>query len=71
MFTPESQHLVRFALGLAVSEIQHVQGLWKMEMHRMTPNWSWTLNSQKYPTYTYPEAQILFLSALWSAISKI
>ncbi len=28
----------------------------------MTPNWTWTLNNQKYPVYTkdlLPEAQIL------------
>ncbi len=24
----------------------------KSEMHRMTPNWTWTLNSQKYSMYT-------------------
>ncbi len=24
----------------------------KLEMHRMTPNWTWTLNSQKYSIYT-------------------
>ena len=23
----------------------------KSEMHQMTPEWSWTLNSQKYPVY--------------------
>ncbi len=46
---PEAQILVRFALRLAVSEIQ---GLQKSEMHRVTPNWTWTLNSQKYSIYT-------------------
>ena len=39
---------VRFALQLAVSEIQ----CQKLEMHQMTPNWNWTFNSQKYPVYT-------------------
>ncbi len=24
----------------------------KSEMHQMTPNWTWTLNSQNYPVYT-------------------
>ena len=29
----------------------------KLEMHRKTPNWTWTLDSQKYPVYvTYPWA---------------
>ncbi len=52
----EAQILVRFALKLAVSEI-HVQGWWKSEMHRMSPKWTWTLNSQKWSTkvlVTYP-----------------
>ena len=43
----EAQILVRFALRLAVSEIQGCQ---KLVMHRMTPNW--THNSQKYPVYS-------------------
>ncbi len=30
-------------------------------MHRMSTNWTWTLNSQKYPVYTTPEAQILLI----------
>ncbi len=47
-----AQILVRFALRLAVSETQHVQGGRKSEMHRMIPNWTWTLNSQKYSMYT-------------------
>ena len=37
------------ATTVAVSEIQ---GRQKSEMHRMTPNWTWTLNSQKYTVYT-------------------
>ncbi len=48
----EVQTLVSFALQLAVSEIQHVQGGHKSEVHRMTLNWTWTLNSQKYSIYT-------------------
>ncbi len=40
----------RFALGLAVSEIQGHQ---KSKMHRMTPNWTSTLNSQNYSTSIY------------------
>ncbi len=48
--TPEAQILVHFALRLAISEIQgHPK---KLEMHRMTPNWTWKLNSQNYPTYS-------------------
>ncbi len=35
---PEAQILVCFGLQLAVSEIQHVQGQRKSEMHRMTLN---------------------------------
>ncbi len=48
-------NLVRFALRLTVSGI-HVQGRKKSEMHRVTPNWTSTFNSQiKYPMYTnYP-----------------
>ncbi len=44
----EVQILVRFALRFAVSEIQHVlvHGPQKSEIHRMTPNWISTLNSQ-------------------------
>ena len=30
----------------------YVQGYKKSEMHQMTPNWTWTLNSQKYTIYT-------------------
>ncbi len=37
LLTPDAHILVRFALQLAVSEIQHVQGRRKSEMHRMTP----------------------------------
>ena len=40
--------MVRFALWPVVSKIQ---GRQKSEMHWMTPNWTWTLNSQKYPVY--------------------
>ena len=43
--------LFHFALRVAVSEI-HVQGQQKTEMHRMIPNWTWRLNSQKYPILT-------------------
>ncbi len=54
MLTPEAQILVRFALWLTVSEIHfvHVKGHQKSEMHRMTPNWTWTLSSQTYSIYT-------------------
>ena len=51
ILTPEAQILVRFTLRLAVSEIKHVQGRQKSEMHRMTPHWPWILNSQKYSIY--------------------
>ncbi len=49
ILTPEVQILVRFTLRLVVSEIQ---GRQKSEMHRVTPNWTWPLNSKKYPIYT-------------------
>ncbi len=42
------QIFVRFALRLAISEIQ---GRQKWEKHRMTPDWTWTLNSQKHSVY--------------------
>ena len=69
LYLPQgAQTLVHFALRLAVSEI-HVQGGQKSEMHRMTPNWTWTLNSQKYSTGIHwilnPEAQILVHFALF------
>ncbi len=39
-------------LAVSISEIQHVQGRRKSEMHRMTPNWTWRLNNQMYAIYT-------------------
>ena len=45
MFTPAAQILVRFVLWPAISEIQ---GRQRLQMHRMTLNWTWTLNSQNY-----------------------
>ena len=45
----EAQMFVRFALRLAVSELQGHQ---EPEMSRMTPNWTWTLDSRNYPAYT-------------------
>ena len=45
---PEAQILVRFALRLAVSEILGHQ---KLEMHQMTPKWTYTLHRQKYFIY--------------------
>ena len=71
-WSPPGAHIVvRFALRPAICEIQ---GRRKSEMHRMTPNWTWTLNSQKYPVYTKylpPEAQILLRFALRPADSKM
>ena len=65
----EAQILVRVALRLTVSGIQRHQ---TSEMHRMTPNWTWTLNSQKYPIYTNTsEAQILARFAQRTALLKI
>ncbi len=34
------------------SAVFKIQVHWKSEMHRMTPNWTWALNSQKYSIYT-------------------
>ena len=65
--------LVRFAIWLAVSKIQHVQGQQKSEMH-WTENLPWTLNSQKYSIYTKclpHEAQILVDFTLRLAVSEI
>ena len=50
--TPEAQILVRLTLRLAISEIQRAQGHQKSEMYQITPNWTWTVNGQKYPVYT-------------------
>ncbi len=49
--------LIRFALRLAVSEIQHVQGQRKSEMHRMTQTEleDLTDKSTLYTLRTYPE----------------
>ncbi len=74
LITSEAQILVRFAIRLAVSKIQHLQSQWKLEIHRMTPNWTWRLNSQKYSIYTKclpHEAQILDCFTLRLAISEI
>ncbi len=56
MLTHEAQILVRFALRLAVSEIQHVQGGQKSEMHRMsqTELEHLTVKSTPYTLNTYP-----------------
>ncbi len=48
LLTSEDQIWVLSTLRLTVSEIQHVQGRRKSEMHRMTPNRTWTLNSSNY-----------------------
>ncbi len=45
LFTAEAWILVRFALRVTGSRIQ---GRQKLEIHWITPNWIWTLNSQKY-----------------------
>ena len=50
ILTHDAQILFRFALRIAVSEIQHVQGQRKSK--RMALNWTWTLNSQKYSICT-------------------
>ncbi len=63
--------LVQFALRPAVSEMQDCQ---KSGVHRMTPNWTWTLNSQKYPIYTKDlpsEAPILVRFTPRLAVSEI
>ncbi len=44
--TSEGEILIRFAVWLAVSE---KQGRLNAPNH---PNWTWTLNSQKYFIYT-------------------
>ena len=47
----------------------------KSEVYRMTPNWTWTLNSQNtlymYTLNTTSEAQILVRFTLQPAVSKI
>ncbi len=45
ILTTEVQIFICFTLRLAISEMQ---GRQKSEMYRVTPNWTWTLNSQKY-----------------------
>ncbi len=52
--TFEAQILVHFALESAFFK---TQGHRKLEMHWVTPNWTWTLNSQKYSIYTKYLAQ--------------
>ena len=53
---PEVQILVRFALRLDVSEIQHVQGRRKSEMHQMTRTEleDLTVKGTLYKLNTYP-----------------
>ncbi len=48
LLNTEVHIFVRFALRLAFSEIQGCQ---KSEMHWVTLNWTWTLNSQRYSIY--------------------
>ena len=46
----------------------------KMEMHHMTPNWPWTLNSDKYSVCTKDlplSADILVYFAVWTLVFKI
>ncbi len=52
ILTTEAHIVVRFALRLTVSEIKHVQCHQISEMHQMTSNCTWTVNSQKYSIYT-------------------
>ena len=56
--------LVRFTLRLAVSEIQDRQS----EKHRMTTNWTWIRNRQKYPVYTneWPPSPKLWAVSLYA-----
>ncbi len=71
---PEAQILVRFALRLAISEIQHVQGRQKLEMHQTTQTelQNLAVKSTLHTLNTnYPEAQILVHFALRLAISEI
>ncbi len=49
ILTPDVQIFFRSAVRSAVFKIQ---GRRKSDMHRKTPNWTWTLNSQNYPVYT-------------------
>ncbi len=46
---PEAQISRRFALRLAIFEIQ---GCWKLEMHGMITELPYALNCQKSPVYT-------------------
>ncbi len=46
-FYPWSTNFGPFRCTTCVSEINVVK-----QIHRMTPNWTWTLNSQKYTVYT-------------------
>ena len=45
----EAHVLVRFALRTALFKVQSLR---KSKMHRITPGWTWTFNSQKYLVYT-------------------
>ena len=49
---PSSPKFLVLILRFAVSEIQHVQGRLKSEMHQITLKLTWTLNSQRNSTYT-------------------
>ncbi len=65
LLVKEYQKCKNLGLWLAVSVIQHVQGRWKSEMHRMTPNWTGRLNSQKYSTGIYTKI-LPMRNKLWS-----
>ena len=48
---PEDQILVHFTLWRAVFEIQGCRKSENLEMHRLTLDWPWILNGQKYLIY--------------------
>ncbi len=65
----DSQTLVRFALRPALFEIQATL----RQVHRMTPNWPWTLQCQitLYYITTVPESQISLRFALQPEVLEL
>ncbi len=68
--TSEAERLVGFTLRTLIVV---TQGRQKSEMHRMTPSWTWILNSQKYFMYTtyLPQRPKVFCFAPRLVVSEI
>ncbi len=66
----QAQLLGCFALRPSVSEIRFFRKSEKAGMQRMTSDWPYTLNSQKYPVYSKYLPIRPQICSFWPAISK-